>query len=209
MTSKGIDRKSSERVPTNHALKKRLFIASLAFLLSGVMGCEIAKENNSDDSGARVKQTDHSEESTNTEIIVETQLFSADIPDFNVMPEGDIADENGNTWFILESDTYKQLMIQITLQNKKSLKRPGSYSLEDLGLREATIETAHFHGFKEEKFGKLEDARGAVYQFETEEIKGWLLFYSESEVTSKESLYFKKVIQSIKIANYTESTRNN
>ena len=69
-----------------------------------------------------------------TQFEVGEKLFRMTISDFNVIPDGEISDENGNTWLILQSDKYRSLLIQLSLHNKAAVERPNAYSLEELDI---------------------------------------------------------------------------
>lgn len=184
--------------------KKYLFFFLTAAVIS-VTACAEKKqedyESESTSASSIAAESTNSEEDdqNNTALEVGSQLFSVDIPDFNVMPDGDIADKDGNTWLILQSETYENLTIQLTLHNKESQKLPENYSLDDFGLNVSETEEVQIHHFDSESIEYIEGESGEIYVFETENINGELLFFSTGQLTEKEKSYFDQMIESITI----------
>ncbi|BDR58226.1 hypothetical protein [Xylocopilactobacillus apicola] len=135
----------------------------------------------------------------NTEFEVGKSSFSIHIPDFNVMPEGDITDKNGNTWLTLESEKYSQLTIQLSLHNKASKIMPKSHSLKELGLKTTSTKEVNYHDFKQEKIQFLARSRGIIYSFETEQISAQLIFYSDQNLKDQDKDFYIALIKSIEV----------
>lgn len=134
-----------------------------------------------------------------TQFEVGEKLFRMTISDFNVIPDGEISDENGNTWLILQSDKYRSLLIQLSLHNKAAVERPNAYSLEELDIERTDTTMVNYHQFNREELSEAVNATGKIYEFETEEINGQLVFLSKQELTAKEKEYFDEMIKSIEI----------
>lgn len=143
--------------------------------------------------------TSSSEEKTNTQFEVGKDLFSINIPDFNVMPEGDIADENGNTWLILQSEKYDNLMLQLKLHNKASTVIPDAYSVEDFGIEIDKSNKVNYHNFKNEELKDLTDLDGKIYTFDTGSIDGEIIFLSDEPLTSEEQVFFENMVKSLTV----------
>lgn len=142
---------------------------------------------------------EETEDVENTHFEVGEKRFTINIPDFNVMPEGDMEDAQGNTWMIMQSEKYEKLLIQISLHNKASEQMPEDYSPEELGVKITSTESVNYHEFSQEALQETEDENGLVYQFDIDKMEGQLLFISEEKLSQKEKALFEAMIKSIKI----------
>lgn len=154
----------------------------------------------SETSHSSVAFSSENEQEANSEFGVGKQRVLIDLPKvFNVLSEGDITDSNGNTWFVMESDERPMLTLEMSIKNKASQHSPQSYSLTDLGLTVSEKERVSYHDFLLEGLLRLTDNHGVVYQFETDEVKGEILFFSEEALTSEEQELFVAMIKSLEV----------
>ena len=136
----------------------------------------------------------------NTQIEVDKERVEFDLPVvFNILSEGDISDKNGNSWLVMESEEYPDLLLQVGIKNKRSSLSPQTYSLNGLGLTVIDKTFVDYHGFFKEMLWTLGQEKGLVYQFETEETQGELSFISEGKITDEEGLLFEQLIDSLAV----------
>lgn len=178
---------------------KLLLVVFAALVILG--GCKESIDTSASTSRTVELSTNSSKRSQEkiTQFEVGEKLFRMTISDFNVIPDGEISDENGNTWLILQSDKYRSLLIQLSLHNKAAVERPKAYSLEELGIEKTDAVTVNYHQFHREELSEAVNATGKIYEFETEEINGQLVFLAEQELTAKEREYFEEIVKSIEI----------
>lgn len=178
---------------------KLLLVVSAGLVI--LSGCKESIDKNETTSNSIELSTNSSESSQEetTQFEVGEKLFQITISDFNVIADGDMSDENGNTWLILQSDKYRSLLIQLSLHNKAAVERPNAYSLEELDIEKTDTTMVNYHQFNREELSEAVNATGKIYEFETEEINGQLVFLSKQELTAKEKEYFDEMIKSIEI----------
>lgn len=186
-------------------MKKIGLVFAAVITICILAGCVLKKEtttlvSETSESVAESSSSSEAEETeNNNQFEVGEKLFTINIPDFNVLPEGDMSDENGNTWLILQSEKYDHLLIQLSLHNKSSDNEPDDYSLDDLDIIPSNPEKANYHNFQREETRDIEKSLGKIYNFETETMEGQIVFISEEKLTAKEKNYFEEMIKSIKI----------
>lgn len=140
----------------------------------------------------------------NTQFDVEKERVELDLPAaFNLILEGDVSDANGNSWLVVGSDDFPGLLVELSIKNKASAVSPDSYSLVDLGLKVTEKEKVDYHGFQREVLMTL-SRKGVVYEFETDEIEGHILFYSEESLKPEEQVMFEQMIDSLGITQARE-----
>lgn len=133
----------------------------------------------------------------NTQFDVENERLVFDLPAaFNLISEGDVSGANGNSWLVVGSDDYPELSVELSIKNKASTQSPDSYSLIDHGLNVTKKEKVDYHGFPQEVLMTLSE-KGFVYEFETEGIKGDILFFLEESLKPEEQVMFEQMIDSL------------
>lgn len=160
---------------------------------------ESFSSNTSDSAITDSSSSEEQENKYKTQFEVGKELFSVKIPHFNILSEADISDQNGNTWIVMQSEIYDNLLIQISVHNKASEKIPEDYSPEELGLKIETSIPVNYHYFKSESLATAENSKGQIYKFETDTIEGQLLLVADDKLVNDDIVLFEKVINSIMI----------
>lgn len=127
---------------------KLLLVVSAGLVI--LSGCKESIDKNETTSNSIELSTNSSESSQEetTQFEIGEKLFQITISDFNVIADGDMSDENGNTWLILQSDKYSSLLIQLSLHNKAAVERPNAYSLEVLDIERTDTTMVNYHQFR-------------------------------------------------------------
>lgn len=182
---------------------KKVGLVLFTIVTIGVLaGCDQDKEpteSTSNSSEVISKSSETLPKFEENQFEVGKKRFTIIIPDFNVIPEGDMVDANGNTWLIMQSEKYENLLIQLSLHNKASEQTPEDYSPEELGAKITSTKSVNYHEFSQEALQETEDENGLVYQFDIDKMEGQLLFISEEKLSKKEKTLFEAMIKSIKV----------
>lgn len=146
------------------------------------------------------------ENEPNTQFEAGEQRVEIELPlVFNIMSQGDISDANGNSWLVMESDELPGLLLELSVKNKATSQSPQSVSFSELDLVVTEKEKVDYHGFSRERLLTLSQEKGFVYEFETEALKGEILFVSDEGLGDEEQLLFEQMIDSLVITQATEN----